>query len=88
MMAENVLVIEIVPDSDNVNLEEIIETVKEKLPSYARMVAHKIEPYVFGLNKLEIRVVIPEKEGLVDEIESLLNSIEGISAEVTRMGRL
>lgn len=87
-MAENVFVIEIVPDSDEVSLEEILEVIKQKLPQYARLVSHKKEPFVYGIYKLIIRLVVPEKEGLADEIESILNSIEGISAEVVRMGRL
>jgi len=87
-LAENVLVIEIVPDSSEVNLEQVLEKIKDELPSYARLVSHKTEPYVYGLYKMEIRVVIPEREGLADEIESILNNIEGITAEVIRMGRL
>jgi len=87
-MAENIFVIEIVPDSDEIKLEDVIELIKQKLPSYAKLVDHKKEPFVYGIYKLIIRVVVPEKEGLADEIESILSSIEGISAEVVRMGRL
>ena len=87
-MAENILVVEIYPDSDETNLDDILKTIKKKLPDYAELMAHKTEPYFYGLNKLVLRIKVPEKEGLADEIEQLLSSIEGISAEVVRMGRL
>ncbi len=87
-MAENVFVVDIIPDSDNVDLDAILEEVKRRLPPYARLVDYKKEPYVFGVYKLTIRIVVPEREGLADEIESMLGSIEGVSAEIVRMGRL
>lgn len=87
-MAENILVVEVYPDSDEVNLEGILEEVKKRLPEYAELVTHKIEPFMFGVNKLVLRIKVPEKEGLADEIENILSEIEGVSAEVVRMGRL
>ncbi len=82
------MVISILPDSDEVDLDNVVEEIKRKLPDYARLVRYEKEPYVFGLKKLIVRIVIPEREGLAYEIESILNSIDGISAEVERMGRL
>ena len=87
-MAENIFVVEVYPDSDEVDLNEVLEEIKRKLPEYAELVAHKIEPFVYGVNKLILRIKVPEKEGLADEIENILSEIEGISAEVVRMGRL
>ncbi|GEM_PF-5994146 len=87
-MAENILVVEVYPDSDEVNLDAILEEIKKKLPEYAGLITYKIEPFVYGVNKLVLRIKVPEKEGLADEIENILSEIEGISAEVVRMGRL
>ena len=87
-MAENIFVVEVYPDSDEVDLNKIVEQIKERLPEYAELITYKMEPFVYGVNKLVLRIRVPEKEGLADEIENILNEIEGVSAEVVRMGRL
>lgn len=87
-MAENIFVIEVYPNSDEVDLNRVLEEIKKKLPSYAKLVNYKIEPFMYGVNKIVLRVKVPEKEGLAEDIESILNEIEGISAEIVRMGRL
>ncbi|MCR8432624.1 MAG: elongation factor 1-beta [Crenarchaeota archaeon] len=87
-MAENIFVIEVYPDSDEVDLNSALEEIKKRLPGYAKLVDYKIEPFTYGVNKIVLRVKVPEKEGLAEDIESILNEIEGISVEIVRMGRL
>jgi len=87
-MAENALLIEIIPDDPNVNLDEILKKIQDTLPADVTLKDHKVEPFVFGLNKLKIMLIIPEKEGLTTEIEETINSIPGISAEILSITRL
>ena len=87
-MAENALLIEIIPDDPNVNLDEILKKIQDTLPADVTLKDYKVEPFVFGLNKLKIMLIIPEKEGLTTEIEETINSIPGISAEILSITRL
>jgi len=87
-MAENALLIEIIPDDPDVNLDEILKKIQDTLPADVTLKDHKVEPFVFGLNKLKIMLIIPEKEGLTTEIEETINSIPGISAEILSITRL
>ncbi|RLE73113.1 MAG: elongation factor 1-beta [Thermoprotei archaeon] len=87
-MAENALLIEIIPDDPDVNLDEILKKIQDTLPADVTLKDYKVEPFVFGLNKLKIMLIIPEKEGLTTEIEETINSIPGISAEILSITRL
>ncbi len=87
-MAENALLIEIIPDDPGVNLDEILKKIQDTLPADVTLKDYKVEPFVFGLNKLKIMLIIPEKEGLTTEIEETINSIPGISAEILSITRL
>ncbi len=88
MSARNALEIEVLPDDPEVNLDEIIEKIKQKLPKYARLESYRKEPFVYGMYKLRILVTVPEREGIADEIEKIISEIEGVSAEVVSISRI
>lgn len=87
-MAENVVIVELIPDDANVNMDEIINKIRDKLPAQAELKDYKIEPFVFGLKKIKAMIIVQEKEGAVSEIEEILNSIEGVSVEIQSITRL
>jgi len=87
-MAENAVLIDIIPDDPEANMDEILQQVKEKLPKECGLKDHKVEPYVFGLKKLKIMLIIPEQEGILDKIEDTLSSIDGIDVEIVSVTRI
>ncbi len=87
-MAENAVLVELVPDDAEVDMDSIVEKIREKLPAGTELKDYKLEPFVFGLKKLRVMIIVPEKEGMISEIEEILNSIEGVSAEVQSITRL
>lgn len=88
MTARNLVVVEVLPDSDEVDLDAKLEEIKSKLPEWAVLSSAKKEPFVFGMHKLVLSIIIPEQEGLVDELERAINEVEGVSAEVKTITRL
>jgi len=86
--AQNAILIEIVPDDPEIDLNNILEEIKSRLPENVTIKDHKIEPFVFGINKLKIMLVAPEEEGLASKIESIINSMQGVTAEVLSITRL
>jgi len=87
-MAENAIIVELIPDDADVDMNEIINKIHAKLPAQAELKDYKIEPFVFGLKKIRAMIIVQEEEGVVSKIEELLNSIEGVSAEIQSITRL
>ncbi|MDD5417083.1 MAG: elongation factor 1-beta [Candidatus Aenigmarchaeota archaeon] len=72
----NVLIsIKIMPNSPEVNLEDVVTKIKENV----EIKDYKIEPMAFGLKILKILVMTPDKGG-TDEIEGLINEIDGVES--------
>jgi len=87
-MAENAVLIEIIPDDSEVDLSNILNKVKDILPAGASIKDYKIEPFVFGLNKLKLMLIVPEQEGLITKLEEKLNNLPGVSAEILSITRI
>jgi elongation factor 1-beta len=69
-----VIRIKVLPDDTATEHQKIIDSVKDKLPSFAQMRGHRIEPIAFGLSAIIIDVVAPEEEGTIDKVEQAVSS--------------
>lgn len=89
-MARVLVVMKILPEDININLEELKERIKAKLPSGYELARHEIEPIAFGLKALRVYIIMPEvTEGGTEPLEKLVSSIEGVSqVEVEVVHRL
>ena len=87
-MAENAILVELVPEDPDKSVDEVLEQVKNLLPEGCEIKDTKVEPYVYGLKKIKVMILAPEKEGLSYEIEEKLSSIEGVEAEVVSITRV
>jgi translation elongation factor EF-1beta len=54
--------------------QKIIDSVKSKLPPFAQMRGHRIEPIAFGLSAIIIDFVAPEEEGAIDKVEAAVST--------------
>lgn len=62
--------------------------IESKLPKYAEVTGYGQEPVAFGLEALLVQVKFPEdQQGVVDELETTLGQIKGISQVQTLMVR-
>lgn len=78
------------PESPEVNLEEVEVKAKEKIAAFAGEGDTKstIEPVAFGLKSLNIIFVMDESKGATDLLEDEIKTIEGVnSVEVTDVRR-
>jgi len=72
----NVLIsIKVMPTSAEIDLEAIVKKIKENV----QIQDYKIEEMAFGLKALKILVMTPDKGG-TDEIEGLINEIDGVES--------
>tara|TARA_Y100000310_G_C20624634_1_gene785159 strand:- start:570 stop:848 length:279 start_codon:yes stop_codon:yes gene_type:complete len=89
-MAQVVVTIKIMPESPDVNLEDLKGKVEEKIKGFAGEGEMKFEedPIGFGLSALKVLFAMDEEKGDTEKLEEDIKTIEGIvSAEVIDMRR-
>ncbi|MEM0001521.1 MAG: elongation factor 1-beta [Desulfurococcaceae archaeon] len=79
-MAKVAVVVRVLPEDVSINMEQLVENIKQKLPEQYSLKAWDEEPIAFGLKALRILVTMPEEtEGGTEPLEELINSIPGVS---------
>jgi translation elongation factor aEF-1 beta len=66
--------IRVLPADTATEHQKIVESVKERLPSFAQLRGQKIEPIAFGLSAIIMDVVAPEEEGTIDKVEQSVST--------------
>ena len=87
-MAKVLVSMKIYPSDIDLDLESLKEDVRRVLPSYASVYRFEEEPIAFGLKALIAHILLPEdKSGGIEDVESSLQGLEGISQLETLMVR-
>lgn len=89
-MGRVVVAVRINPQSDEVNLSELTDRVKQALPPQYELIKTEKFYIAFGLHGLRVYLSMPEEyEGGTYELENILSGVEGVSSVdveyVTRM---
>ncbi len=74
-MGSVAVIVRIMPESPDVNLDELKIALKKKLPGIQDM---QEEPIGFGLKAIKLAAVVNDAGGETDAIEKLLNEIPGV----------
>ena len=77
-MGKIIIVYKIFPSESTVDLEVLKEKITQKLADIASIKKFAEEPIAFGLKALKVNMVLPEKEGIADETEKRMATIEGV----------
>jgi len=80
-MELNVVVeIKVMPEGIEVEIEKINDKVKEIVNKYGKFHSSEIKPIAFGLKYLEVKILLNDKEGGLDEIEKEISAIKGVQS--------
>jgi elongation factor 1-beta len=88
-MGEVAIVYKVTPEGTEVDLNAMQDKIKETLPEQARLNKIEEKPLAFGLKFLEVQIILDDKKGGSDDIESWLAELEGVqNVDVVQMGLL
>jgi translation elongation factor aEF-1 beta len=78
-MGQIVATYDLMPESTEVNLENVVKSISGIIPAGVKMLETKIEPVAFGLKKVNAGFVIDDSDDSIgDKLEQALRSIAGI----------
>lgn len=89
-MVNVVITLRVMPESPNVNLENLQKKVLNKINKFTgnKETKTEIEPVAFGLKALKIIFVMDENKGSTEKLENKINLIDGVkSVEVIDVRR-
>ncbi len=88
-MARVVITLKIMPEDTDVDLEELLEKIRENVPEGTDVRANEIVPIAFGLKAIRMNVARDESLGGTDDIEEAISMLDGVSqVEVERVSRM
>ena len=88
-MGEVLTTMKIMPDSPEVDLAAIKETIESSMPEGARIHDIAEEPIAFGLVAIILNFITEDGEGGSEPVEEMVQAIDGVASfEVTGVGRL
>ena len=88
-MAKILLVVKILPTGTEVNLDELVNAIRNNLKDGIELIKFEKEPLAFGLEFIKAQFTLNDAEGQMESLENSVRSVEGVSElEVLNMSRM
>ncbi|MFQ6025696.1 MAG: elongation factor 1-beta [Nitrosopumilaceae archaeon] len=87
-MARLLLRTKVMPTGTEIDLDQLAKKITDTLNHGIELIKYTKEPLAFGLYFLNVEFTLDDKEGQMDALENLVNSVDGVSGfEVLGMSR-
>lgn len=88
-MSDVAATLKVMPESPEVDLEELKTSIKEAIPEDAELHEITEEPIAFGLVALNVVFIVEDGEGGTDPTEQAISALDNVaSTEMTDVRRL
>ncbi|MFO7836126.1 MAG: elongation factor 1-beta [Candidatus Thorarchaeota archaeon] len=88
-MARVIITLKIMPEGVDVDLDKLLDKIKNNIPEGTDVRATEVVPVAFGLKAIRMNVAREESMGGTDDIEEAITNLEGVGqVEVERVSRM
>jgi len=88
-MAKLLMVVKILPTGTEVNLDDMVDSVRQNLKDGIELKQYEKEPLAFGLEFIKAQFVLDDAEGQMESLETSVKSVQNVSEfEVLNMSRM
>ena len=88
-MARLLLIVKILPTGTEINLDELVNSIRNNLSDKIELIEYSKEPLAFGLEFIKAQFTLDDAEGQMDSLENSVKSVDGVSEfEVMNMSRM
>jgi len=88
-MARVIITVRVMPEGVDVDLDDLLERIRQNVPEGTDVRANEVVPVAFGLKALRINLARDESLGGTDDIEEALGNLEGVAqVEVETVSRI
>ena len=88
-MTRLLLIVKILPTGTEINLDELVDSIRNQLKDNIELKEYSKEPLAFGIEFIKGQFTLDDAEGQMDSLENSVRAIEGVSEfEVLQMSRM